>query len=377
MPEWTRRQIVRALTAGAATAPGLSRAAFAPDRREDRFSFLLLGDTHFDRPTHHDYEWLRVHYPKDLSQIENYCRLTREALPKLLAAAAERTRAADPPVAFALHVGDLVEGLCGNLGLATRHCTEAWEFFRRADLGVPLLMTKGNHDVTGPGAAEAFRDVLLAATAAELGRDRLERACYSFERGGHLFAALDAYDRTAVDWLETLVRERTFRRLFVLVHPPVVPYNARATWHLLSHPRQAETRRRLIDLLGRHRAIVLCGHLHKYSLLVRRCPTGRFVQLAVSSVMKGSGKARPPLLTGPDDYGPDLTDLEPSFSPDTLDLRRANLAAEAPFIEHFEYADAAGFALLSVEGDEVRADVRDGSDSAEPWRKHSLSALLV
>ena len=63
-----------------------------------------------------------------------------------------------------------------------------------------------------------------------------------------------------------------------------MPYNARSNWHIYSSPKQAAQRAQLLELLGRHRAIVLCGHLHKYSLLVRRTDYGPFVQLAISSV---------------------------------------------------------------------------------------------
>jgi hypothetical protein len=375
--EYSRREFVTALAAGAVTATALPHALAARKGNDNRFSFLLLGDTHFDRIEHHDLDWMREHYAKDISQVENYCRHTKEELPKLLRAAQARLSAADPSTAFALHVGDLVEGICGNKELATRHCVEGWEFFKKQQLGVPLLMTKGNHDITGPGATEAYNEVLLQKTAKELGREKLDGTSYSFKQGDNLFAVFDAYDRTSIDWLEELVRANDFRRLFVLLHLPVVPYNARSNWRVYYHERQAERRERLVDLLGHHRAIVLCGHLHKYSLLVRRCRTGKFVQLAISSVVTNSNRIRQPKFSAVTDYGAKLTNLEPAFSPDTLDVRKKVLLNEKPFIEHFEYANNSGFAMLSVSENDVRAEVYDGTKAAKPWKTVSLSKLLV
>jgi len=377
MDDLTRREFVASMAAGAVSTTALPRAMAARRENDNQFSFLLLGDTHFDRIEHHDLEWMKEHFAKDISQVKNYCQHTIEKLPKLLNGARAQLRRADPATAFALHVGDLVEGICGNKELAIRHCVEGWDFFKRADLGVPLLMTKGNHDVTGPGAAEAYDDVLLQKTASELGRDKLDRTSYSFKQGDNLFAVFDAYDRTAIDWLEEVVQQTKFRRLFVLLHLPVVPYNSRSNWRVYYHERQAERRQRLIDLLGRHRAIVLCGHLHKYSLLVRRCKTGRFAQVAISSVMKDSPRKLQPTLNSVSDYGAKLADLEPTFSPDTLDVRRQVLTDEQPFIEHFEYADRSGFAVLSVDENDVRAEIYDGTDGGEPWTTASFSKLLA
>ena len=377
MNKLARREFVTATSAAVISSCALPRAMSAGLENENRFSLLLLGDTHFDRIEHHDLSWMKTHFAKSISQVEIYCRLTNDSLPNLLCAAKARLRQADPPAAFALHVGDLVQGICGNKELAKRHCVEGWDFFKRADLGVPLLMTKGNHDVTGPGSVEAYNEVLLQKTAQELGRDKLDRTSYFFKQGDNLFAVFDAYDRTAIDWLEEVVRETKFRRLFVLLHMPVVPYTARANWRVYHHQRDAERRERLVNLLGRYQAIVFCGHLHKHSLLVRRCRTGKFVQLAISSVVNDSIANRQPTLSHVSDYGPKLADLEPTFSPETLDARRQVLRDEKRFVEHFQYAHHSGFAMLSVTDDDVRAEFHSGVDGGKPWKTVSLTKLLA
>lgn len=376
LSDMTRREFVSTLAVGVLTASPLPAAVAGDNQYDNDFSFLLLGDTHFDRIEHHDLEWMKQHFAKDIRQVENYCRLTTESLPGLLAAALTRLQKTTSRAAFALHVGDLVEGICGNKELATRHCVEGWDFFKQAGLNVPLLMTKGNHDVTGPGALDAYNEVLLQKTAQELGRDQLDRSSYSFRQGDNLFAIFDSYDTSAIDWLEQLVAENSFQRLFVMLHLPVVPYNARSNWRVYYHARHAERRQRLLDLLGRHRAIVLCGHLHKYSLLVRRCKTGKFAQLAISSIHKRSAGTAALQFDSADDYGPDLTTLEPNFSKNTLQLRQQVLAAEQPSIEHFEYSDTSGFSILSVSENDVVADIYNDSKTAPAWRTVSLGALL-
>jgi hypothetical protein len=111
--------------------------------------------------------------------------------------------------------------------------------------------------------------------------------------------------------------------------------------------------------------------------VVRRGPAGKFVQLAVSSVLKDTEKRREPSLDSGDDYGPQLTQLEPDFSPETLDLRQQTLLGEKPYIEHFEYVHmAGGYAMVSVTADDVRADVYEGAEP-RPFKQISLSDLLA
>ncbi len=372
----TRREFVQSVAASATLATALPNAFAQQVDRSNQFSFLLLGDTHFDRIEHHDLKWMKEEFGKDIRQVERYCQHTNEQLPGLLEAAGKRIGQADPATSFVLHVGDLVEGICGNEKLARLHCREGWEFFKSANFGVPFLMTKGNHDVTGPGSEEAYRDILLPRIAQELGREKLESTSYSFKQGDNLFAVFDAYDRNAIDWLEKLVEENEFQHLFVLLHMPVVPYNSRSNWRVYYHPNHAERRQRLLNVLGKHKAIVLSGHLHKHSILVRKTETGKFLQVALSSILKQSPGPAALEFSNLDAYGPDLTDLEPKFSPDSLADRKLILKQEQPFIEHFEYADVSGFAMLSVNDDQVYAQFFHDTNSEKPWRELSLMELL-
>ena len=331
----------------------------------------MLGDLHIDQLDHHDMEWLRKEQPNDVSQVQDYSRITREVTPKLLDVVRRQVDGAKAGVPFALQLGDLVEGLCGSEALATRQANDALDMVRAIGLPVPFLFTKGNHDITGPGAREVYDRVLVPFMAGQAGGG-IEGAGFTREREGTLLVFFDAYDKDSLDWFAGLMAERKPRRLLFVIHPPVVPYNARSTWHVYSSPRQEAQRRRLLDLLGAARAVVLCGHLHKYSFLVRRTATGRFAQLALSSVASSADAAPRDLIEGVEKYGPDLVRLEPKHAPDTVDQRRRALEEERPFIERFEYADTWGHALVTVRGDQVHASVYRGL-GRDAWKSLDLT----
>jgi hypothetical protein len=236
-------------------------------------------------------------------------------------------------------------------------------------------MTKGNHDITGPGATDAYRQILLPFLA-EQNRSEIKEAIFTRRQGGTLIAFYDAYDKKSLDWFTKTLAESKPERLIVAIHPPVVPYNARSNWHIYSSPKQAAQREQLLNLLGRHRAVILCGHLHKYSLLVRRTDSGRFAQLAISSVAASADGQPKDIRTGLDQYTPDLVELEPKHAPDTIQARRDLLAAEKPFIEHFDYADTWGHATLHMTGNKLSAQIYRGLHS-DAWKIADFDSLLA
>jgi hypothetical protein len=227
------------------------------------------------------------------------------------------------------------------------------------------------------GATEAFDRVLLPFLAEQAGQEPgLRSASFTVERGGALFVFADAYDTRILDWLERTLARRSARHLFVVIHPPVVPFGARSLWRLYASPKQEPLRPRLLNALGEHRAIVLCGHLHRFGLLVRETNRGPFLQLALSSVIPRGDVTATQTREGVSAYGPDLVELEPRFSPDTVPARREALQAEAPAIRYFTYADAPGYAVIDVRGGQVKATVALGLGH-RIWKTFDLSALLA
>jgi 3',5'-cyclic AMP phosphodiesterase CpdA len=371
-----RSFLTQAVTVGTLLGPA-GNLAFSADDETGDWSFPLLGDIHFDRLEHHDHAWLAKEHPGDVAQVENYSRITREMTPRLM----ERIRAslaglaqAKTQVPFVLQLGDLLEGLCGNEQLASRHAREGTDFVREAGFSAPLVMTKGNHDIAGPGAAEAYKQILLPFLAAA-NRAPITEANFSRRQGGTLLVFYDAYDRASLDWFAKTLDEARPERLIVAIHPPVVPYNARSTWHIYSSAKQAQQRTRFLNQLGRHKALVLCGHLHKYNLLVRRTEEGKFIQLAISSVAASADGKPKDERSGVDDYRADLVDLEPRHAPETIAARRELLAAERSFIEHFEYADTWGHGVVHFREGRFAADIYRGL-APDPWKRLDLANLL-
>src|SRR4051794_15367912 len=111
-PLLTRRHFLQTTTLAAGAAALPLRAAEA----KGDFSFILLGDLHFDRLAHHDMGWLDKNKKGDLSQIQNYSRITADIMPRLFETVRETVKSlaasGDAPPAFVLQVGDIVEGLC-------------------------------------------------------------------------------------------------------------------------------------------------------------------------------------------------------------------------------------------------------------------------
>jgi hypothetical protein len=162
----------------------------------------------------------------------------------------------------------------------------------------------------------------------------------------------------------------------VVIHPPVVPYGARATWHLYASARDKAKREKLLELLGKQNAFVLGGHIHKFNTLTRATPQGgKFVQLAVSSVINAPAVKAKDTLSGLEAYNGDQIRVEPAFSPDTEPQRRAVYEEERPFVKSFEYSDLPGYAVLDVTPTRVTARIFAGV-SRELWRTVDLTGLM-
>ena len=379
----TRREFVRFATISAmglaAPGRGLHCGAFAADAAgKPLYAFPLLGDIHYDKWSHHDLDWVKKEKPGDVKQMEGYVATTEKYTPKLLeevATAVKDLKARNIAVPFVVQVGDLVEGLCGSFDLQSLQFRDATAAVEQAAFGAPTLLVKGNHDITGPGAPEAFDKVLLPWLSKQAGVE-LKSASYVRRQSDDLFVFFDAY-KPDLDWLaKTLeAKENQAKRVFFVIHPPVVPYNARADWHIFPRENKRPQRERLLSLLGKYGAMVLSGHLHKYSLLTRKTADHAITQLAVCSVLRSEKETPKGVLEGVGKYGPDLVDLEPKHAPDTVQQRRELLKAETPFIDRFEYADTAGYSIVKVYADRVDVDLYAGVGQGT-WRAREIAQTL-
>lgn len=374
MEKLNRRKFLTSVGMLSAALPlGASAFDFTPSKGQ-AFNFVLLGDIHYDKLEHHDMEYVKLKYPNDIVQIENYSRITKENLPKLMQVAKEK--AVKVNADFWLQLGDFVEGLCGSEALAQKQTREFISFVADQDLKRPFFVVKGNHDITGEGARETYKSTVLTWQGKEL-KKSLDTANTTFVYKKNRFIIFDCYTADeSLEWLKSVLKENKEENVFFCVHQPIVPYNSRANWHVFARANQQDKREELLNLLGRHRAIVLTAHLHKTSILKRSTPQGDFVQVAIGSVIPSEDAPIINHLKGVHCYNEKLLDLEPTFSPASRAERKENLEKEAPFIKHFEYADFCGYATVNVsDKNEVMMSVYANIDK-KAWTNVNITEIL-
>jgi len=339
------------------------------------YSFVYLGDIHFDKRSHHDFEWVQANMPGDIRQIEDYVRITEKYTPGLLKRIQTSIESSDGQIKMIVQGGDLVEGLCGSRELQETQFKDVKEFIRNYIPETKFIVTKGNHDITGPGAKEAFDSVMLPWLSNECGK-QIDSASFYFMEGPDLFVFFDAYHNNNLDWLEKTISENRRRYVFVVMHPPAVPYNARSTWHLFSRAQEKDVRERFLNILGANKVALLTGHLHKYSVLARRTSTGTFVQFSMNSVISSPKILVRDHLEGVENYSGQLVELEPEFQPDTKQQRQKLIEDEKPYITYFEYADFPGYAVINVSDKGINIDIYLG-DSDKVWKNVSLASVRL
>jgi hypothetical protein len=270
--------------------------------------------------------------------------------------------------------GDFTEGLCGNYTLAERQLNEFIHFTENM-IHAPFLISKGNHDITGPGADSAYKSIIFPFLERQTGNP-IHDSKYVYIKDNTAFFFYDSYDRTSLDWLaEQMKKFRDVPVKFVIMHEPVVPINARSKWTEFSGASEKENHDMLLELLGNNNAIVLAGHLHAYGLVVRKTNHGRFIQLSGSSVVDNLNQEPDQVISGINSYGVSLIDLEPGFSPADKDERRAILLKEKPFILYFEYALLQGYMVIHVNQEKITAELYTGT-GLKKWKTVDLTGLL-
>ena len=353
-----------------------------------KYSFVYLGDMHFDKRSHHDFEWVQANMPGDIRQIKEYVRNTEKYTPGLLRRIQTSIESSDGQIKMIVQGGDLTEGLCGSRELQETQFKDVKEFIRNYIPETNFIATKGNHDITGPGAKEAFDSVMLPWLSNECEK-QIDSASFYFMKGPDLFVFFDAYHDNNLDWLEKTLSQNRCRYVFVVMHPPAVPYGARSTWHLFSRAQEKDVRERFLNILGANKVVLLTGHLHKYSVLARRTPacagassplrkqgTGTFVQFSMNSVISSPKILVRDHLEGVENYKGQLVELEPEFQPDTKQQRQKLLEDEKPYITYFEYADFPGYAIINVSDTGINIDIYVG-DSDKAWKNVSLASVRL
>jgi len=337
-------------------------------------SFLVLGDLHYDLLGDHDMDWLNTK-PDDLRQVtKEYTVYTDKNWSDFMGTLRQKIQNEGPSVKAIIQLGDLSEGLAGSEKKARQMAGNAMKAIEDANMKVPWMIAKGNHDVTGPGAVEAFQEFYVPMIRKQTNNPEIKNASYSYISGDVQFTFLDPWDKNTdmVAFLEKEFSSSKAKFKFVAIHEPVIPVTERC-WHTLR--RNPEQREKLLEVIARNHAIVLCGHLHRYSVVKRNTPFGPIVQVMAISVIKDRNYQKPSFLIT--EYGPSLAENLPNWQPETLEARKAILAEEAKFVTFYKQTDLPGYAILKIDSKKESVQLEYyAAFGKEPYDKIDLTKLM-
>lgn len=322
-------------------------------------SFIALGDMHYDRLDDHDLDFVMTR-PQDFQQIFNeYPQLTAFYMKKFLHLVKKQTEKVTPDVRAVVQLGDLVQGVAGTPALARQMNRGVVDLLHSIELPVPWILTKGNHDVSNsPGQPEAWEEVIRPFIEGQI-KKPANHGMYTFSLDKNVdFFVVDQFfstDRQVPEsdmliFLENELGRSKAKYKFLMTHQPVIPVTERA-WHLFSGIRRPlkdpALRDRFLNLLGKHKVIVLSAHLHQYSVLSRATSEGNIVQVMINSVNRSMDPPQPKgLIT---EYkGAEMVDSNPAWQPSNLAVRRKILEEETKHIKSFRRADLPGYAVISI-----------------------------
>jgi len=334
-------------------------------------SYLLLGDIHYDLLENHDIPYL-IAKGDDYRQVtKEYTQFTSKYWGDFSDAIRKKSNNCDAVI----QMGDISEGLAGTPELATQMAESVFKAINELNFEIPFIITKGNHDITGPGAKEAFDSVYIPNISRLAHIDTvLTSANYYKKIGTSLFVAYDPWKGShhGLDELEKNLQAVEAEHKFVVVHEPVIPVNERC-WHLLR--RNDEERNRLLQIIASNNAIVLCAHLHLYSIVERDTEWGPIVQILVNSVIRDSSQTEPKNIRT--EYGPNLALDYPDWQPESMDQRIGWLEEEAKYVNYFKVMDLPGHAIMNIDKKTNEINLTYYATwSNEPYETVNISNLI-
>ena len=337
-------------------------------------SFLILGDLHYDLLDDHDMDWLSTK-PDDLRQVtEEYTVYTEKNWSDFMGILQRKVQTFRPSVKAIIQLGDLSEGLAGSEEKARQMASNAIKAIDATQMPVPWVIAKGNHDITGPGAVEAFREFYVPMFRKQTGNPEINNASYSYRYDDVQITCIDPWDKETdmVSFLDKELSASEARFKFVAVHEPVIPVTERC-WHVLR--RNPEQRNKLLEVIARHKAIVLCAHLHRYSVVSRSTPYGPIVQVMTVSVIKDRNYLKPTHLIT--EYGPSLAENVPDWQPETLEARKAILAEEEKYVTFYKQTDLPGYGIIKINSKKESVQLEYyAAFGKKPYDKIDLTKLL-
>ena len=376
----TSRRDFLGLMAGAAGTGWLSGCRILnPEKDAGTYSVALLGDTHFDstdtKKYHAEYvkDTSKARYELHLKEHVRNADMWADRMPRLLKASGACVQS---DTAFALQLGDLVQGDCANPAIHKQMLADMLGLAKGTYHDLPFVTVVGNHDIRGTGALKAYDEMMPPVMAAEL-KCPVTETTFAFRQGPDAYIVVDFNaPRPNVALLKRLLAESADARyVFVVSHGPAIP-NCAGTWFLLGGPKYDAKRREVRSLMAARNAIVLAGHTHCLEYYDCAFPEGRVTQFVANSVWSSEDAAKLVVRDeGAAMYGRRATTMKKRHGraiPETMRTSLLQLANEyRPFVKDYLFANAAGHYRLEVSDARVAVQFFSG-DATSPARTFVL-----
>ena len=312
-------------------------------------SFIVLGDLHYNQVSDHDMDWLESQPGNYVKESKDYSDITDKYWSPLMNIVRQKALNETPNVKAVIQVGDLSEGLAGSPEMARQMMSNTVKAIESTKMPVPWIIANGNHETLGPGANEAYKEYFVPLFRRETNNMEINNASYSYTTGNVQFTCLDPWDENVnmVEFLEKEFSMSTSKYKFVVIHKPVIPVTGYC-WHALRQNMQQ--RKKLLEVIAKHKAIVLSGHIHRYSVVSRKTAFGQVVQVMAISVVKDSSIQVP--LSFIDNYELLLNEAPAEWEPETIEVRKSILSEELKHISYFKRADLSGYAIIKINDQE-------------------------
>lgn len=351
-----RREFLKYSAAGLITIslPGLLSQACK--KKQDRYSVVILGDTHYDDPNPLRYHtgYSDPNPAREAAHREEFARNGEMWSGRCQSLVQRAACLVDDDTRFVFQMGDLIQGDTADAATHRRFLEDTVNLLKNGIApNLPFITVAGNHDVRGNDdkvCYNAYKNYMTERMSQELGEE-VNDINFLFRCSEDAFVVID-FNHPKVNRIKELLEEaRGARHIFVIVHGPVFPFDDSDIyfWYLLGSRDDAysKERREIRALLASLNAIVLCGHTHTTEFLDWKGDGGRISQMTMNSVWDDDAKGSYQIkASGASEYG--------------NDAGKAIFDEYRPGISSYSLADSAGAYKLIVDGSSVVVDYYAG-----------------
>lgn len=334
---------------------------------KDKYSVVILGDTHYDAADPEIYHkgYTDPNPEREANHRKEFVRNGNIWAGQSKNLVKRAARLVDKDTRYVFQMGDLIQGDTADAETHKRFLDDALNLFK-SDLApdLPFVTVAGNHDLRGNDDAvctQAYTEYMSKRMSKELGQE-ITGTNFLFRSGPDAFVVVN-FTKPKVDEITALLNEAAgARHVFVIIHSPVFPFDSSKYywWYFLGNRKDshAEERRRMRKLLASLNAIVLCGHTHTTEFLDWYGDGGRITQMTMNSIWQKDEHARYSVLaSGADEYCTRLFKKKPELA---TEANKALFDEYRAGIREYSMSGAAGSYKMTVDGEHVYVDFYAG-----------------